>query len=307
MSSQHPIIAGVLPVFQTPYHADEAIDFETLEREIDWLFEQGADGIVMAMVSEVLRLASEEREQLAEAACRFAKNRGCVVISCGAESTHTAVRYAKHAESIGADAIMVIPPVSIGVGEPELRIYYQQLLEAIAIPVIVQDASGYVGQPMSIAFQAALVNDFGADRVLFKPEASPIGPRLSALRDATDGKAAIFEGSGGISLVDSHQRGVAGTMPGADLIQALIPLWRALEAGDFETARRIHGPLSALVSMQVGLDGFLAVEKHLLVKQGIFANEIVRGPRGFTLDDETRSEVDQLFDRMLAAAIGESK
>ena len=30
-------LAGVLPVFQTPYHDDESIDFETLRREIDWL------------------------------------------------------------------------------------------------------------------------------------------------------------------------------------------------------------------------------------------------------------------------------
>ncbi|MBI4582018.1 MAG: dihydrodipicolinate synthase family protein, partial [Planctomycetes bacterium] len=51
-------LAGVLPVFQTPYHDDESIDFATLEREIGWLYDRGADGIVMAMVSEVLRLSS---------------------------------------------------------------------------------------------------------------------------------------------------------------------------------------------------------------------------------------------------------
>ena len=50
-------LSGVFPVFQTPYLADESIDAETLEREIAWLFEQGSDGIVMAMVSEVLRLS----------------------------------------------------------------------------------------------------------------------------------------------------------------------------------------------------------------------------------------------------------
>ena len=41
-----PKLAGVLPVFQTPYHEDESIDFATLEREIDWLYEQGSDGIL---------------------------------------------------------------------------------------------------------------------------------------------------------------------------------------------------------------------------------------------------------------------
>ncbi|MCB1089033.1 MAG: dihydrodipicolinate synthase family protein, partial [Verrucomicrobiae bacterium] len=158
-----------------------------------------------------------------------------------------------------------------------------------------------VGRPMSIAFQARLLDEFGPDRVLFKPEASPIGPRLSALRDATDGRARVFEGTGGIALIDSYQRGIVGTMPGADLIAALVPLWRALQSGDLEKAARIHEPLSTLISMQSSLDGFLAVEKHLLVRQGIFRNEIVRGPRGFVLDEETRREVDRVFDRLMEA------
>ena len=59
-------LSGVLPVFQTPYHEDESIDADTLAREIAWLYDCGADGIVMAMVSEILRLSSEERRELAE-------------------------------------------------------------------------------------------------------------------------------------------------------------------------------------------------------------------------------------------------
>jgi hypothetical protein len=47
---------------KNPAAADESIDLDVLEREIDWLFDRGADGIVMAMVSETLRLASEERD-----------------------------------------------------------------------------------------------------------------------------------------------------------------------------------------------------------------------------------------------------
>ncbi len=294
-------LSGVLPVFQTPYLADETIDFETLGHEIDWLFAQGSDGIVIAMVSEILRLSDLERDLLAKEACAFAAGKGPVIVSVGAESTRVAEALARHAEACGAAALMAIPPVSIGVDEDELSIYYHRLLEAVAIPMVVQDASGYVGRPMSIGFQARLLDEFGPDRVLFKPEASPIGPRLSALRDATGGKARIYEGTGGIALVDSHQRGIHGTMPGADLITAIVPLWRALEAGDLATAARIHEPLSALVSLQTGLDGFLAVEKHLLCRQGVFRNEIVRGPRGFVLDAETRREADRLFDRLQTA------
>jgi 4-hydroxy-tetrahydrodipicolinate synthase len=91
-------------------------------------------------------------------------------------------------------------------------------------------------------------------------------------------------------------------MPGADLIRGLVPLWKALEAGDAAKADRIHGPLAALVSMQTSLDGFLAVEKQLLKRQGIFKNTLVRGPVSFRLDAETIREVERQFDRMITAA-----
>jgi dihydrodipicolinate synthase/N-acetylneuraminate lyase len=191
--------------------------------------------------------------------------------------------------------------VSVILGEAELKTYYSRIIQAIGIPVIVQDASGYVGRPMSIAMQAQLLDEFGPERVMFKPEASPIVPRLVELLEATDGRARVFEGTGGIALVESHPHGVAGTMPGADLIRALVALWRALEAGAVPKAQRIHEPLAALISIQTSLDAFLAVEKHLLLRQGIFKNTIVRGPVGFRLNEETQRQVDRLFERLLEA------
>lgn len=292
-------IRGVLPVFQTPFHDDESIDFDTLSRELDWILSTGAGGVVMAMVSEILRLSTEEREQIAAEVCRQVAGRGVVVISTGAESGHTAERLTRHAEGAGADAVMAIPPVATSLDESELLRYYERLLNAVRIPVIVQDASGYVGRPMSIELQARVLKEFGS-RVLFKPEAVPIGPRLSALREATGGKAAVFEGSGGIALVDSYRRGIVGTMPGGEMPDAIVALWNALEAGDEDRVYRISQPVSALVAMQSGLDGFLSVEKHLLHRRRIFPNTVVRGPVGFRLDEETRQEVDRLFDQLMA-------
>jgi len=297
---------GILPVFQTPFHDDESIDFVTLEREVGWLFDQGADGIVMAMVSETLRLSSEERDELAHEACRMAAGRGQVVISVGAESTRVALRHARHAQASGATALMAIPPVATACDAPELLGYFRAILRETGIPLIVQDASGYVGRPLPISMLADLLDEFGGDRVLFKPEATPIGPRLSALRDATGGRAQVFEGSGGIALVDSFRRGIVGTMPGADLISAIVALWIALNAADEPRTTRIGSLLTDMVSLQVGLDGFLAIEKYLLVRQGVLKSEQIRGPVGFRLDDETRREVDRRFDALMAAVRNET-
>lgn len=301
MSNAKPTLGGVLPVFQTPFKDDESLDLEALAREIDWLFEKGADGIVMAMVSETLRLSSEERDELATAACQLTRGRGPVVISVGAESTKVAERHARHAQACGATAVMAIPPISTGLGDEALLEYYERLIAATPLPLIVQDASGYVGRPMSLSMQAELLLRHGPERVMFKPEAVPIGPRLSALRDATGGQARVFEGSGGITLVDSFRRGVVGTMPAAELVDVFARLWRALDEKDDATIYALSPLVASLVALQSGLDGFLAVEKYLLVKRGVFPNALVRSPRGYTLDEETRLEVDRLFDRLMAA------
>jgi dihydrodipicolinate synthase/N-acetylneuraminate lyase len=294
-SSRVPPIRGVLPVFQLPYHNDEQIDFATLGREIDWLFDAGSDGLVMALASEVLRLNDDERRDVAAYVCERSAGHGSVTISVGAETSKQAEAFAIHAESVGASAVMAVPPISIAVNETQLRAYYERILSATQLPVIVQDASGYIGRPMSIEFQASLWQDYPA-QVMFKPEATPIGPRLTTLHKATGGEARIFEGSGGVALVESYRRRISGTMPGADLIKAIVALWRALESDDALRVDAISMPLTTLVAKLHTLDAYIAVEKHLLVRQGVFINAVIRSPSGYALDDITRREVDRLFD-----------
>jgi len=292
-------IEGVLPVLATPFTADGEIDLPALRDEISWVFDQGADGVVMGMVSECLRLSSEERDSLASAICRFADGRGTVTTSVGAESLHTAIRHARAAESSGVTAVMAILPVATAAEDEEIMRYYAGIVEAIEIPVVVQDASGYLGRPLSVDVQARLFHEFG-DRTLFKPEAQPIGPRLTALRDATSGAASVYEGTGGLALVDSYRRGIAGTMPGPDVVWALVALWQALETGDETRVQMLHGPLCRLVSILTGLDLFVSIEKHLLRRQGVLPNTFSRGPFGFVPDPETLAEVDRLFDLLRA-------
>jgi 4-hydroxy-tetrahydrodipicolinate synthase len=292
----------ILPVFQTPFHDDESVDFDTLGRELHWLLDEGADGVVMAMVSETLRLASDERDAVCEFVCKTTGKRGATVISVGAESSFIAERHARHAERCGATMLMAIPPVAVVLDEEAIADYYRRLVRAVTIPVIVQNASGYVGRAMSIEVQVRLMDEFGPERVHFKPEAPPLVERLGQLRAASGLRAKCYEGSGGIALIETFPHGLAGTMPGADLIRGIVPLWRALQRGDAPAAQAIHAPLAKLIELQKTLDAYLAVEKHLLVRQGVFKNTIVRGPVGFRLNDETKCEVDRLFDQMISAA-----
>ena len=288
------MLSGVLPVVQLPYHDDETIDWQTLRREVDFVFQNGAHGIVAAMVTEVLRLTDAERDELTVRLVEFAGGRGPVVASVGAESSWQAARHARATEQAGAAALMAIPPTNTRASASEVISYYERILAATSVPLVVQDASGYVGTPLPIAAQADLFRRH-PERVMFKPEAQPLGQNLSLLREATEGKAAIFEGSGGIALLDLYRRGLAGTMPGAEIVWAIRAEWDALEAGDLVRATALQGLIAPLVSLQYGLDGFLSIEKLLLHRQGIFPNRLVRGPVGFKLDAATENEVLRLF------------
>ena len=293
-------LAGVLPVIQLPFHEDESIDWDTLSREIDWAYENGGQGIVAAMVTEILRLTDAERDELASRLVEYNGGRGPVVMSIGDESTVQAVRHARAAADAGVDALMAIPPAASQALLPEKIRYYEAIIAATDLPVIVQDASGYVGEPLPIDSQADLYTRLG-ERVLFKPEAQPLGPNLSKLRDAGGPGLKVFEGSGGIALLDSYRRGIFGTMPGTEIVWAIRAEWDALEAGDLARATELQGLIAPLISLQQGLDGYLSVEKMLLQRQGVFPNRVIRGPVGFTLDPETEDEATRLFDLLCKA------
>jgi dihydrodipicolinate synthase/N-acetylneuraminate lyase len=300
------LLKGVLPIVHTPFTDDDRIDLAALRREIDWAFSVGTHGLGTGMVSEILRLTSDERRMLIESIVEFSAERGSVFAAVGAESGRQALAYAIHAEQAGCDAVMAAPPLTTSLSVDSHVEYYREIADGVSIPVIVQDASGYVGRAIPLEVYSRLLDRYGDDKILFKPEASPIGPNLSALRDATAGRAKIYEGSGGILLIDSYRRGIKGTMPGMDVLDGIVALWNALEQGDEQRAYAVYFPICAIVALQLqaGLDGFLAIEKYLLVKRGLWTSERRRAPCGWMLDPETAREVDRLFallQRTLAA------
>jgi dihydrodipicolinate synthase/N-acetylneuraminate lyase len=297
------ILQGVLAIAHTPFTEADEIDAAALKRCVDWTFSVGADGLGTGMVSETLKLTTDERLTLAKLLLEFAAGRGPVFVAVGAESTKQSLFFAKDAERAGCDAVMAVPPLAGRTNEAHLVDHFRALADGINIPVIVQDASGYVGQAIPLGVYVKLLERYGPEKILFKPEAAPNGPNISALRDATGERARIFEGSGGVFLIDSYRRGIAGTMPGMDLLDGIVKLWQALAIGDEEAAYRIYFPICAIVSLQLqaGLDGFLAIEKHLMVKRGLFPSARRRRPYGWELDAETADEVDRLFERMIHA------
>ena len=118
-------IQGVLPIAHMPFTPDDEIDRDSLARQIDFAFDQGASGFCTGMVSEILRLTSEERLRLPHLLVELAAGRGVVVSSVGAESTKQAVLYAREAQRAGCDALMAIPPTTTALPDGQLIDYFE--------------------------------------------------------------------------------------------------------------------------------------------------------------------------------------
>jgi 4-hydroxy-tetrahydrodipicolinate synthase len=294
-------LAGVFNVISTPIDSNDEIDQKTLKREIDWLIKCGSNGAVLAMVSEVLRFSASERRKQWQLSLEYLSDRIPLVVSVGAESAAIAVGLAKDAQKDGATAVMATPPSAFVASADEVKSYYQRIIEAVDITVIVQDASNYLGAPIELDTYVELIDKYGDERVQFKPEAKPVKERLAQLNKISNNRARVFEGQGGIDLLDTHPLGVKGTMPGAEVPWAIVGLWNALEKKDLITAQAIHTPLAKLISYQTTLDAYVAVEKYLLVKQGVFSNTNQRGPVGFKLDQDTKAKIDLAYSELANA------
>ena len=296
--NNHPSIYGVLPVLQMPYRDDESIDYDLIAREIDFVIDAGADGVVLALGSEIMRLSQVERFELTDKIPQFVHGRCTVTISVGADTSRQAVEFARAAEAAGADAVMVLPPGFQALPEQRLFDYYKEIFDAVSIPLVIQNAGSFSGYSLSAGFQARLRREFG-ELVYFKPESQPVGLTLTLLQQALDNEGIVFDGNGGLYMIDSYRRGISGLMPACDLIRGTVEIWNALESGNFTRAYEVYFPLAALVTLQAeSLDIFLSSAKYLLYKQGVFRNYRVRRPAAHDLDKATREELDRLFDML---------
>jgi len=290
---------GIYPVLQMPLNTDQNIDEAVLANEIEWLIDLGVSGFAVAMVSEVMRFSSEERRAQWQLILKIINQRLPLVVSVGAESTAVAIRQAKLAEDDGASLLMATPPAIFPATSEEIYSYYRLIVQSVQIPVVVQDASNYMGQPLPIELYERLLNEFGVDRIQFKPEATPVKERVAGIQRIAGGAAKVFEGQSGMDLLDTHPLGLVGTMPGSEIVWAIKALWDALEAGEDARAVSIHEAISRLIEFQQTLDSYVAVEKYLLVKQGIFTSTIQRGPVGTVLSDATKVGIDAAFENLL--------
>lgn len=125
----------LVPVI-TPFTGDETVDYNALQRHVESVLGQGADGIyVCGSSAECFSLSEEERMKSLEAVVEAA-NGAFVAVHVGAFSTAGSVRLARHAEKAGADVVSSMPPFCFNYSFAEIKDFYTDVMNSVELPMM---------------------------------------------------------------------------------------------------------------------------------------------------------------------------
>src|SRR5207342_1635325 len=101
---------GVFPALTTQFHADQSLDLEATAKHLDHLIRCGIHGVILlGSVGENTALEYAEKLTVLEEMRRVVNGRISVLTGVAEYTTALACRYARDAERIGIDGLMVLP------------------------------------------------------------------------------------------------------------------------------------------------------------------------------------------------------
>jgi dihydrodipicolinate synthase/N-acetylneuraminate lyase len=262
-------LRGIFPIAQTPFTDSNKLDVDVLIEQLRFVDRGRVHGFVWPqLASEWSTLTESERLAGAEALGSAAKKlRPALVLGVQARTTEAAVRYAKHAKKVGADAIISLPPVDEK--DPKAVIaFYKQVGEATDLPLFAQ-AVGAMSVPMLIEMYKTIPTFR-----YIKDEAGQPLFRVGQLRDQSSDQLKVFTGAHGRTLVDEMRRGFSGTMPAASFADLYAIAWDLWQEGKHKESMDVFGRVSMLIS-EVSVYGIESL-KYILELRGVFKTHHTR-------------------------------
>ena len=142
---------GIYPALVTPFDRAGAINKTVVKEIVDWHLESGVDGFyVCGSTGEGLLLSADERKQMLEATIHATADRGKVIAHVATLDTATTIDLAQHAETTGAAAVSVLPPIYFRVDWPGLMEHYRLIASATQLPLLLYHIPGLTGKRMSV-------------------------------------------------------------------------------------------------------------------------------------------------------------
>jgi 4-hydroxy-tetrahydrodipicolinate synthase len=274
------MIRGVLPILQTPFGEDGALDIESLRREVDYVCAAGVPGMAFpGFASEWWKLSQEEILACARVIRAESKNKAQLVLNVTAQSTHLAVEQARAFQQIGCDWLMVLPPFVGGPSSEDVIAHLRAVLAAVPLPHILQYSASLTGVKLS-GEQILEMRSHFPHFCSIKVDFIPPGPMVSNLRALLgEDDFTYLIGYSGLQLPDAMRRGAHGLMGGAGHAPEDLAVFRALKEDLEGRGMDAFRKLLPLLNMEMQtVDTSVAVQKRLLMDRGVIASDHVRAP-----------------------------
>ncbi|ADY12947.1 4-hydroxy-tetrahydrodipicolinate synthase [Sphaerochaeta globosa] len=236
--------SGVHTALITPFTKKDNLDEERLEQIIEAQIQSGIDGLVpCGTTGESPTLSHDEHDRTIALTVKFANGRVPVIAGTGSNATSEAIRLSRHAQQVGADAVLLVNPYYNKPTQKGLYLHFKAIAESVDIPCILYNIKGRTGVNIETETVKAL-SDACANIVGVK-EASGSLEQMRAVIDATHGEFHVLSGDDNLSLplIESGGDGVISV--GSNICPAYISnmIHLALE-GKFAAARAMEANLA---------------------------------------------------------------
>jgi 4-hydroxy-tetrahydrodipicolinate synthase len=291
---------GVYTIAVTPFLPNGAIDFDSIDRMVDFYIEQGATGLtILGMMGEAGKLSAEESLSVVNRV--IARTSVPVVVGVSAPGYAAMETLSKSSMDAGAAGVMVAPTSNLR-SDDQIIGYYHGVANVLAdAPFVLQDfpLATSVVIPTKVILQ--IVEDCPTC-VMLKHEDWPGLDKITSLRATSDTGArriSILCGNGGMYLLEEMLRGADGAMTGFAYPEMMAQVVDAMTSGNEVRARDIFDAYMPMIRYEAQPGLGLAIRKYSLAKRGAIAHPTLRQP-GSALNASAAHEVDILAQRQTA-------
>lgn len=136
--------AGVALI--TPMKNDGSVDYETLEKLIEFQIENKTDAIISCgTTGESATLSQSEHKKVIEFTINKVNGRIPVIAGSGSNNTSTALELSKEAESLGADGLLIVTPYYNKTSQSGLIKHYLHIADRVSCPIILYNVPSRTG------------------------------------------------------------------------------------------------------------------------------------------------------------------
>lgn len=287
MTAHKTLWQGVYPAATTQFTEGLAIDHDATQKVQSALVDDGVDGlIILGTCGENNSLESDEKLAVLKGAVEAVGGRVPLVAGVSEFTTKRAIEYARSAEAIGIDALMLLPCMVYVPRVEELEAHFRAVAEATSLPIMLYNNPPAYRVNVDFDTLARLEN---VPNIVAIKESAPDPRRFTDLINRFGDRYTVMAGLDDVAL-EGLMLGASGWVSGltSAFPRESVALVAAQRRGDYAEALRIYRWFMPLLHLDAEHD---LVQSIKLAEQIMGrGSERVRMPR-MPLTGQRRADV----------------